>query len=78
MAVTGLIMSIPLSVRVSAIIVLVLVGVVASAMLMGAAGVSGGHQMGDVGMERMDHNGGEPGPEVPSEPTPAHPSQRAH
>ncbi len=59
--------SIPIWVRVSGIIALVLVGVVVSSMLLGGTvGGTGGHGGGGE-MRGMDHNGGQTGPAAPSE-----------
>jgi hypothetical protein len=61
---------IPIWVRVSGIIALVLVGMVVSSMLLG--GSSGGHEGSRdsgsqmEGMEGMEHDGGQTGPAVPS------------
>ena len=63
----GLTIRFPLWVRVPAIIGVVLVGAVASAMLIGAAGVSGGHSLAPAGVQGADHNGAQTEATVPSE-----------
>jgi hypothetical protein len=64
MADRRLIISIPIWVRVSGIIALILVGVVVSSMLVGGIGASdheGGRTMEGM-MDGMDHNRGQTGP----------------
>ncbi|MCZ7567639.1 MAG: hypothetical protein M5U01_03460 [Ardenticatenaceae bacterium] len=78
MADRGLTIRIPIWVRVSGIIALVLVGVVVSSMLLGGS-VSGGQDGGSVSggrdhgsqTEQTDHNGGQTGPAAPSGLEPA-------
>jgi len=69
MADRGLTTSIPIWVRVSGIITLVLVGVVVSSMLLGGIGASD-HEGGRM-MEGMDHNRGQTRPAAQSESEPA-------
>ena len=63
----GLTIRFPVWARVPAIIGVVLVGAVASAMLISAAGVGGGHSLAPAGVQGTDHTVAQTDATVPSE-----------